>query len=85
MSSIELFKILSKPWANVNDIKIIASCGRDTAAKIRNIIAEDISKKGKYIPNSKEKIVPMISVIDYLSLDVDYIAKMAQKEKSITI
>ena len=83
MSSSEILKIISKQWANVNDIKNLASCGRDTASKIRNTIITDIKKRGKYLPTSKEKIVPMSSVVSYLDLDIDFISSMAEKEKTL--
>lgn len=83
MSSIELIRILSKQWANVNDIKKIASCGRDKAIIIRNCITNDIKNNGKNLPNSKQKLVPMENVIQYLNINVDYIYSMAKKEKNL--
>ena len=83
MTSKELFSIASKQWANVNDIKLLASCGRDKASKIRNDIIQDLTTKGKYLPISKSKIVPMSCVIDYLNLDLDYIYSMAINEKKL--
>ena len=83
MSSLETLKIISKQWANVNDINSLASCGRDTASKIRNTIITEIKKSGKYLPASKEKIVPMSSVVNYLDLDIDFITTMAEKEKTL--
>lgn len=85
MTSKEIFNILSKPWANVNDIKILASCGRDKATKIRDDIILDINIQGKFLPISKSKIVPMNSVIEYLNLDLNYIYSMAEKENKINI
>ena len=81
MSSIEFLRILSKQWANVNDIKKIAFCGRDKAIIIRNCIAEDIEKNGKTLPIARQKLVPMENVIKYLNINVDYIYSMAKKEK----
>lgn len=83
MTSKVIISIISKPWANVNDIKVLASCGRDKASKIRNDIITDITSKGKYLPVSKSKIVPMSSVIDYLNLDLKYIYSMAENEKRL--
>jgi hypothetical protein len=83
MTNIELFEILSKTWANVNDIKLIASCGRDGASFIRDCIMSEIMKNGSRLPTAKKKIVPMESVIKFLDLNIDYIASMAQKEKLI--
>lgn len=83
MSSLEIINILSKQWANVNDIKIIASCGRDKASAIRNFIIDDIKKSGKQLPIAKQKLVPMQKVIDYFNINVDYLYSMAKKEKSL--
>ena len=79
----ELFAILSKQWANINDIKQLCGNGRDKARQIRNEIALEILKNGKRLLEGKEKIVPMSKVIDYLGMDIDYIAKMAILEKKI--
>jgi hypothetical protein len=83
MNNLELFNIISKPWASVKDIKKIASCGRDSAITIRDDIKYDIIKNGKRLPNSKEIIVPMKYVVEYLNLNIDYITQMAKNEISI--
>ncbi len=83
MSNIELMGILSKPWANVHDIQKIASCGRDNATTIRNDIIKEIKQSGKRLPKSKNIIVPMKSVIDYLDLNIEHICLMAEKELKI--
>ena len=79
----ELFAIISKQWANVSDIKDLCGNGRDKARQIRNEIAHDITASGKKLLGGKEKKVPMSKVIDYLSMDIDYIVKMAMLEKKI--
>jgi len=79
----ELFAIVSKQWANVNDIKQLCGNGRDKARHIRNEIELDIRNSGKKLLGGKEKKVPMSKVIDYLNMDIDYIAKMTMLEKRI--
>ena len=79
----ELFAIVSKQWANVNDIKQLCGNGRDKARQIRNEIEHDIVTSGKKLLAGKEKKVPMSKVIDYLNLDIDYIVNMAMLEKEI--
>ena len=79
----ELFAIISKQWANVNDIKQLCGNGRDKARQIRNEIELNIKNSGKKLLCGKEKKVPMSKVIDYLNMDIDYIAKMAMLEKKI--
>jgi len=79
----ELFAIASKQWANVNDIKQLCGDGRDKARQIRTEIELEITMSGKKLLGGKEKKVPMSKVIDYLNMDIDYIAKMAMLEKKI--
>lgn len=83
LSNQELFKIVSKPWANIQDIKKIAQCGRDKATNIRVIIEDEIIKNNKKLPSTKIKYVPMQKVIDYFNIDVEYIYSMALKEKNL--
>ena len=83
MSYLELFKTISKPWASVNEIKLIANCGRDSAIKIRNDIQENIISQGKFLPSAKTIVVPMKYVIDYLGLDLSFIKDMAIYESNI--
>ena len=79
----EVFVLISKQWANVNDIKQLCGNGRDKARQIRYEIEADILKSGKKLLSGKEKKVPMSKIIDYLNMDIDYIAKMAMLEKKI--
>jgi len=83
MTYSELFEILSKQWANVNDIKQLCGNGRDKARQIRTEIELGLEKNGKKLLVGKEKKVPMSKVIDYLDMDIEYIAKMAMLEKKI--
>lgn len=85
MKNIELFNLFNKQWANVNDIKKIANCGRDRATIIRNNIEKEIEKNGKKLPISRAKLVPMKYVINYLDIDIDYVCEMAKKEKEIEV
>jgi len=79
----ELFALISKQWANVNDIKQLCGNGRDKARQVRNEIELEIAKSGKKLLGGKEKKVPMSKVIDYLNMDINYIARMAVLEKRI--
>ena len=78
-----MFAIVSKQWANVNDIKQLCGNGLNKARNIRNEIEHDILKSGKKLLAGKEKKIPMSKVIDYLNMDINYIAKMAMLEKEI--
>lgn len=83
MSYLELYKIISKPWASIEEIRQIANCGRDSAIKIRNSIEEEINKTGKVLPTGKTIVVPMKNVVDYLGLDLNYIIDMANTELNL--
>ena len=83
LSYTELFKIISKPWAGIKEIQLIANCGRDSAIVIRNAIEKEIKESGKKLPITKTILVPMRKVIEYLDLDVDYIIEMSNKESNL--
>lgn len=83
MSYLELYKIISKPWASIEEIRKIARCGRDSAIKIRNNIEKEINKTGKVLPTGKTIVVPMKNVVDYLGLDLNYIIDMANTELNL--
>lgn len=83
MSYLELFQIASKPWASIKEIGLIANCGRDAAIKIRNKIEENILKDDKKIPKGKTIVVPTEKVLEYLGLNIDYIANMANTEAKL--
>lgn len=85
MTYTELYKIISKPWVSVKEIRQIAECSRDTATKIRNIIEEQIIKSGKTLPNSKTKYVPTRYVLQYLDMDENYITERALQDKNMLL
>ena len=83
MSYLELYQLISKQWASVKEISLIANCGRDSAIKIRNMIEQEIIKDGKRLPIGKTIVVPTKKVIEFLGLDLDYIVSMANTEVSL--
>lgn len=83
MSYMELFSIISKPWASIKEIMLIANCGRDSAIKIRNDIKNKIVKAGKQLPKGKTIIVPIKEVLEYFNLDYKYISEMAINEEKV--
>ena len=83
MSCLELFKIISRPWASIKEIRLIANCGRDSAIKIRNDIENIITSEGKILPTGKTIMVPMKYVIEYLGLDLRHITDMANYELNL--
>ena len=85
MSYMELFNVVSKPWASIKEIQKIANCGRDSAIKIRNSIEEKIIKLGYQLPKGKTILVPMKDVLEYLHLDLQYITEMAINEQKVNM
>lgn len=85
MSYIELYQIISRPWASIQEIMKVANCGRDSAIKIRNHIKDHIEAKGKSLPPGKTLVIPMKQLLEYLFLDPDYIMKMAEKEQLLNL
>lgn len=83
MSYMELFDIISKPWASIKEIMLIANCGRDSAIKVRNDIQNKIIKSGKQLPKGKTITVPMKEVLDYFNLDYTYISERAINEERV--
>lgn len=75
----ELSKLISKPWMDTKDIMAIACCGIHSATKIRKEIENKIIERGNQLPPSSKKYVPTKMVIEYFSLDEEYIFEMASK------
>lgn len=83
VSYTELYKIISKPWINTQEIKLICQCGEKKATKIRKEIEEEVISSGKYLPNSVIKVVPTPLVLKYLNISEHYVFEMAKKEQSL--
>lgn len=83
MSYLELFKIISRPWTSIKEIRLIANCGRDSAIKIRNDIENIITSEGKILPTGKTIMVSMKYVVEYLGLDLRHITDMANYELNL--
>ena len=82
MSYSELYKIISKPWINTQEIQMICQCGEKKAAMIRKTIEEEVAASGKNLPNSIFKVVPTPLVLKYLNISENYVYEMAKKEQS---
>lgn len=81
VSNIELFKIISKQWADSKDICILACCKETKASKTKKEIATQILNEGKAIPNSR--VIPMSRLIKYLGIDEKRIVRNAKLEAEI--
>lgn len=85
MNYTDLYKIISNPWASVNEIRKIAKCSKNTATNIRKAIEEQIVSSGKTLLNTKTKYVPTKHVLEYLDIDENYITKKAIEEKNMLL
>ena len=78
MNNSDLLNIISKPWLDVNDIKLIADCGDSSARKIIEEIEALVTESGKKLPPSKCKLVPTSMLLDYLCIDINFIIDTAK-------
>lgn len=70
----ETLEIISKQWATVNDIRLLASVGNNKALQIKNEIQQNIKQAG-FIPTTK---IPMDMLVNYLGINVDYLKKISK-------
>ena len=82
-SNLMKLKVISKQWAGVQDIMILADCGEAKASKIRKEIEQDIRDEGKKLP--KDKVVPMARVVKKLWINEERIIKYAKIEAEMKI
>lgn len=83
VSYTELYKIISKPWINTQEIQLICQCGEKKAAMIRKVIEDEVLATGKTLPNSIFKVVPTPLVLKYLNISENYVYEMAKKEQNL--
>lgn len=81
VSNIELFKIISKQWADSKDICVLACCKETKASAIKKEIASQILREGKAIPNNR--VIPMSRLVKYLGIDEKRIVRNAKLEAEI--
>lgn len=75
----EILDIASSQWASAKDIMKIGSVGRNKAYAIRSEIAISC-----YNDNSKLRnrgLVPMLEVLKYFNIDLNYLKEVATYEK----
>lgn len=82
-SNLMKLRTLSKQWAGVQDIMILADCGENKASKIRREIEQEILAEGKTLP--RDKVVPMARAVKWLGLNEDRIIKYAKIEAEMKI
>lgn len=83
MSYTEVYKLISKPWMNTEEIKKLCLCGNKKAAKIRSEVEEKVTAMGKAIPECARKVIPTPILLEHLNIDIEYVYEMAEKEKRL--
>lgn len=80
LSATEMLQTLAKQWLTTADIKRIACCGYDKARAIRDGVANYLKEKNYYFPSG---YLPTKEVIEYLKIDVNYLKKLSNIERSL--
>ena len=71
----QILEIASREWASAKDIMKIGSVGRNKAYAIRSEIA--ISLYGDDSKVRNRGLVPMVEVLKYFNIDIDYLKEVA--------
>jgi hypothetical protein len=71
----QLLEVASSQWASAKDIMKIGSVGRNKAYAIRSEIA--ISLYGDDSKVRNRGLVPMIEVLRYFNIDINYLKEVA--------
>lgn len=77
LSAEEMLELISKQWANVDDIMKIGSIGKNKAQSIKKSIKDQFDKNKIYLPYG---LVPMEKVIEYFHININYLKKVQKKE-----
>lgn len=79
LSADELLElIISKQWANIEDIILISGKGRTRAKSDKKEIEEELKKKKYKIPRG---FVPMETVVDFYKINISYLKKITNLKK----
>lgn len=75
----QILKVASSPWASANDIMKLGCVGRNKAYAIRSEIA--ISLYGDDSKVRNRGLVPMIEVLKYFDIDINFLKEVTAYEK----
>ena len=78
----DLLAIASSQWASAKDIMIIGSVGRNKAYAIRNEIIVSCYNDNKL---RNRGLVPMMEVLKYFNIDIEYLKEMAEINNNVKI
>ena len=71
----QMLEIASSQWASAKDILKIGSVGRNKAYAIRSEIALSLYGDDSKVRN--RGLVPMVEVLKYFNIDIDYLKEVA--------
>ena len=72
-TNLQMFDVIKKQWADLNDIMVLAGCKTTKASEIKKAIQLEIFKSGKRLPN--QNYIPIQDLIKYLGVDERRIIK----------
>ena len=75
----QLLQVVSSQWASANDIMKIGSVGRNKAYAIRSEIAIALYGDDSKVRN--RGLVPMVEVLKYFNIDINYLREVASYER----
>lgn len=71
----DTIQILKKQWCSIEDLMKLAQVSRTKAYKMKTEISEILESQGYRLPQG---LLPMIEVVKYLRIDLDYLERMSK-------
>ena len=75
MNVTETIQILKNQWCSIEDLMKLAQVSRTKAYKMKTEISEILESQGYKLPQG---LLPMIEVVKYLRIDLDYLERMSK-------
>lgn len=75
----QILKVVSSPWASASDIMKLGCVGRNKAYAIRSEIAISLYGDDSKIRN--RGLVPMVEVLKYFDIDINFLKGLIAYEK----
>ena len=82
LTASEILKLASSQWATAKDIMLLGSVGRNKAYAIRNEIIVSCYNDNKL---RNRGLVPMMEVLKYFNIDIEYLKEMAEINNNVKI
>ena len=78
----QVLEVASSQWATAKDIMILGSVGRNKAYAIRNEIILSCYNDNKL---RNRGLVPMVEVLKYFNIDIEYLKEMAGISNNVQV